>query len=171
MDAASAWKRELGLEPIPEEGGWFRRTAEGRVGPDGRAAWSSIVALFTDEGFSALHRIDCDEVWTWIAGDPLRCVAIDSGGGVLERMLGRSSADGTSLQWSIPRGVWQAARPCGREGWSLVSCVCVPGFVPEGFELARRDALECAYPNLGALVSEFTRGDFGGVTDSSRPPA
>jgi predicted cupin superfamily sugar epimerase len=171
VDAASAWKRELGLEPIPEEGGWFRRTAEGRAGPDGRAAWSSIVALFTVDGFSALHRIDCDELWTWIAGDPLRCVTIDARGDLLEQVLGPSADDGTRLQWSVPAGAWQAAQPRGAEGWTLVSCVCVPGYVSEGFELGRRAAFELAYPKLGALVREFTRGDSDGVTDSSRPPA
>lgn len=145
------------MEPIPEEGGWFRRTGEGTPDATGRATWSSIVALFTAEGFSALHRLDCDEVWTWIAGDPLRCLAVARDGSMCDGMLGPNATVGARLQWHPTAGMWQAARPCGESGWSLVSCVCVPGFLAEGFELARRDEFERAYPKRGALVREFTR--------------
>ena len=51
--------RLLQLEPLDPEGGFFRRTAEaGMIPPGGsRRAWSAIYALFTPEGFSALHRL------------------------------------------------------------------------------------------------------------------
>ena len=64
----------LDLQPLDQEGGWFRRTAESTlvipgaalVGSHGgeRRAYSVIQALFTPEGFSALHRLISDEIWS-----------------------------------------------------------------------------------------------------------
>jgi hypothetical protein len=54
----------FGLAPLEPEGGFFRRTAESdTILPGGRRAWSVIYALFTPEGFSALHRLAADELW------------------------------------------------------------------------------------------------------------
>ena len=49
---------QLGLEPLPLEGGWFRRTRVSAVTLDnGRCAESAIYFLVTAVDFSALHRL------------------------------------------------------------------------------------------------------------------
>src|SRR5690606_19694416 len=72
----------LNLQPLDQEGGWFRRTAEAGlwVKPvetgEPRRAWSAIYALFPPEGFSALHRLAQDEIWCWHAGDTLESLRL-----------------------------------------------------------------------------------------------
>jgi predicted cupin superfamily sugar epimerase len=67
--------RSLALEPLPHEGGWFRRIVTGPAGSS-RAAYASIYALFTPDHFSALHRVDVDEVWTFLAGDAIEVMQL-----------------------------------------------------------------------------------------------
>ena len=73
------------------------------------------------------------------AGDPLelRLAASDDGP---ERSvtLGAQVAEGQQLQGLVAPGEWQAARAVegGAHGYSLVTCVVVPGFDFAGFTLA-----------------------------------
>ncbi len=62
----------LRLEPLPIEGGFFRRTYTSTAClPGGRAVGTAIYFLITPEGFSALHRLETDEVWHFYMGDPV----------------------------------------------------------------------------------------------------
>ncbi|OWY59821.1 hypothetical protein B7486_72500 [cyanobacterium TDX16] len=49
-------------------------------------------------------------------------------------VLGDDHAAGQVLQSVVPPGAWQAARPLG--AYVLVSCVVVPAFTFDTFELA-----------------------------------
>ena len=117
--------RLLNLEPLPHEGGWFRRTGEGAPLPgdaSGRRTWSSIFALFTPDGFSALHRLASDEVWCFHAGDPLVSLRLHPAGRGEIVPLGADVMAGERLQDVVRAGVWQGTRL--REGgrWALVTC-------------------------------------------------
>ena len=156
---------QLGLAPIGGEGGWFRRVAEG--GPvmeiparrTRRRAWSSIVALFTPERFSAFHRLAVDELWCFQAGDPIDLFQLRASGGVSRVRLGFDSgvANDTRLQAKVSAGAWQAARVADDGRWSLVACVCVPGFLTQDFELADRAALAAIHPRKAGLIARLTR--------------
>ena len=147
--------RRFQLEPLPYEGGWFRRTATGPAGRDGQLGYSVIRALFTPEGFSALHRLRQDELWFWQGGDALEHLQFAPGGEGGWCRLGPGSAAGEVLHTTVPAGVWQGARVVAGGRWSLVSCVVVPGFRWEDFELGERDELLGQYPAwrdaIGAL--------------------
>jgi len=151
--------RLLGLAPLEREGGFFRRTAEsGAVLPDGnRRAWSAIYALFTPEGFSALHRLTAEEIWCFHAGDPLESLRLfpdDSGRWI---KLGLNSTAGECPQDVVAARVWQGTRlvPGGR--WALVSCVVTPEFRWTDFELGGREALGAAYPEFAEGIKALTR--------------
>jgi predicted cupin superfamily sugar epimerase len=149
--------RLLQLEPIPGEGGYFRRTAEGAFvetprGP--RPAWSTILALFTPEHFSALHRLASDELWCFHAGDTLELWALGAGE-VQPIRLGVTP--GETLQYAIRARTWQGARVADGGQWSLVTCVVVPGFDWKDFELGERAALMRELPGAGDLVPRLTR--------------
>ena len=75
--------RLLQLEPLDQEGGFFRRTAESavRLSGSGRRTWSTIYSLITPEGFSALHQLTGDELWFFHAGDSLESLRLRPGGG------------------------------------------------------------------------------------------
>ena len=149
----------LQLEPLELEGGFFRRTAEsGLVLPGAsRRAWSAIYALFTPEGFSALHRLASDEVWCFHAGDPLESLRLKPEGSGEWVKLGLNTAAGERLQDFVPAQVWQGTRlvPGGR--WALVSCVVAPEFSWADFELGGRETLTAAYPDFTEGIVMLTR--------------
>jgi predicted cupin superfamily sugar epimerase len=153
--------RLLDLQPLPHEGGWFRRTAEATdCRPDGRRAWSMIHALFTPGGFSALHRLAVDEIWCWQAGDPLHVLLLEAPRTRVERViLGADFSAGQRLQFAIAAGVWQGAtvRPGGR--WSLVTCLVVPEFRWEDFALGDRAALTQTFPRAADDIRQLTRAE------------
>ena len=138
MDSASELIEQLGLAAHPE-GGWYRETWRGDAGPDGRAQGTAIIFLLRSGEASHWHTVDATELWLWQAGDPveLRLAASDAGP-PRSVILGSDIAAGQQLQGLVAPGEWQAARPFGApaHGYSLVSCVVVPGFDFAGFKLA-----------------------------------
>jgi len=137
-DSAAGLIEQLRLAAHPE-GGWYRETWRGEVGPGGRASGTAILFLLQAGEASHWHSVDAAELWLWQAGDPLELrLSADDAGPVRLVILGADIAAGQHLQGLVAPGEWQAARPIGdpQHGYSLVSCVVVPGFDFAGFTLA-----------------------------------
>lgn len=137
-DSAAGLIEQLGLTAHPE-GGWYRETWRAAAGPDGRAAGTAIIFLLRAGEASHWHRVDAAELWIWQAGDPLELRLAASGAGpVRSTILGSDVGAGQQLQGLVAPGEWQAARPAAQPqfGYTLVSCVVVPGFDFAGFTLA-----------------------------------
>jgi hypothetical protein len=142
MDSAGLLIEQLGLAAHPE-GGWYKETWRGAPGPEGRAQGTAILFLLRAGEASHWHTVDAAELWLWQGGDPveLRLAGSDAGP-VRSVILGGDVAAGQNLQGFVAPGEWQAARPApaapggNRHGYSLVSCVVVPGFDFAGFTLA-----------------------------------
>ena len=132
MDAREVIDR-LRLEPHPE-GGWYRETWRGADTPAGRSAGSAILFLIEGGAASRWHRVDADEVWAWNGGSPIE-LAISDGAGEVQRIrLGMDAERGEAPQAVVPAGTWQSERALG--AWALASCIVIPGFMFEGFEMA-----------------------------------
>jgi uncharacterized protein len=125
----------FGLEPHPE-GGWYRRTWEdGSVDAAGRRRGSAILFLLGPGQESRWHRIDATELWHHSAGGSLTLSRFaDGDAAVATIVLGPDVAAGHAPQAVVATGEWQRAR--ADRHWALVSCVVVPEFRFEGFELA-----------------------------------
>jgi predicted cupin superfamily sugar epimerase len=124
----------LGLEPHPE-GGWYRQTWRAEAVGSERPGGTAIYFLLEADQRSHWHRIDAAEIWLWHAGAPVTLsIAANEDGPTHEHRLGPDVLGGGMPQVLVPPGHWQAAEPIG--GWALVSCVVVPGFSFDGFELA-----------------------------------
>ena len=137
-DSAAALIEQLGLTAHPE-GGWYRETWRGESGADGRANGTAIIFLLRAGEASHWHTVDAAEMWLWQAGDPVELrLAADDAGPARSVILGADVGAGQQLQGHVAPGEWQAARPFGppQHGYSLVSCVVVPGFDFAGFTLA-----------------------------------
>ena len=137
-DSAARLIEQLGLAAHPE-GGWYKETWRGDAGPDGRAQGTAIIFLLKAGEASHWHTVDAAELWLWQAGDPLELrLAAGDAGLVRSVILGADVAAGQALQGLVAPGEWQAARSAGEpvHGYSLVSCVVVPGFDFAGFTLA-----------------------------------
>jgi len=144
----------LGLVPLPAEGGFFRPTWQTSAG-------SAIWFLLTPEHFSALHRLNQDEIWHFYAGDRVTHVSLDPGtGNGRETILGANVLAGESPQHLAPAGQWQGARllpETGGRGWALVGCTLAPPWDERGFELGQREKLVPAFPRHAAQIMTFTR--------------
>ncbi len=136
-NSADAVIEQLQLAPHPE-GGWYRETYRAEADDAGRARATGIVFLLKAGESSHWHRVDADELWIWQGGDPLELAIAQTDAGPVEQvMLGADLASGEDPQGLVPAGAWQAARSAGGgRGYSLVSCIVVPGFDFAGFTLA-----------------------------------
>ena len=151
--------RLLGLEPLDQEGGFFRRTAASEVvrPGGGRRGWSVIYSLITPTGFSALHRLTGDEVWCFHAGDALESLRLKPDGSGHWVKLGANLSAGEQLQDVVRAHTWQGTRLVAGGRWALVSCVVVPEFKWEDFELGGREKLTAAYPAWAEDIRGLTR--------------
>jgi uncharacterized protein len=139
----------LGLEPLPGEGGLFRRTHID-------AHSSAIYYLLLAPDFSAVHRLSATETYHWYAGAPLRLLLLGVDGRITEPVLGPDLAAGQRPQIVVPSGTWQGSSPAGE--WSLVGTTTAPPFDWAGFELGELAALIARYPEAADRIAALTRG-------------
>ncbi|GAA3153291.1 cupin domain-containing protein [Streptomyces echinatus] len=142
-----------GLEPIPREGGLFRRTWTGPERPDGRPEGSAIVALLTAGDFSALHRLPFDEVWHFYLGDPLHLLLLAPDGTTSTAVLG----PGPHPQLVVPARTWMGARVAPGGAWAFFGCTMAPGFTYADYEHGNAAELTARYPAEAALIGELCR--------------
>ncbi len=122
----------LRLAPHPE-GGWYRETWRAVSSPGERSAGTAILFLLKAGERSHWHRVDATELWVFQAGHPLMLSLADQGE-VTSVWLGVDIAAGDQPQFVVHPRRWQSAQAV--EGWALVTCLVVPGFEFNGFELA-----------------------------------
>lgn len=139
-DTAAALIEQLDLAPHPE-GGWYRETWKAPLRSDGRPGGTAILFLLKAAERSHWHTVDAEEMWLWQGGDPLTLrISASDAGPIEEVVLGGDVAQGEALQGLVPTGAWQAAEALspgvGEHGYTLVSCIVVPGFDFAGFTLA-----------------------------------
>ncbi|MFD9430588.1 cupin domain-containing protein [Streptomyces sp. NPDC060002] len=145
------------LEPIPREGGLFRRTWAGPQGPDGRPAGSAIVALLTAEDFSALHRLPTDEVWHFYLGDPLALLLLAPDGSSRTAVLGPDLLGGQQPQLTVPARTWMGARVAAGGAWTFFGCTMAPGFTYGDYEHGDATDLTARHPDRAALIAGLCR--------------
>ncbi|CAL9490438.1 cupin domain-containing protein [Streptomyces sp. enrichment culture] len=147
------------LEPIPREGGLFRRTWTGPARPDGRPEGTAIVALLTagPGDFSALHRLPGDEVWHHYLGDPLRLLLLAPDGSTRTPVLGPDVLGGQHVQLTVPAGTWMGARVAPGGAWTLFGCTMAPGFTYGDYEHGVAEHLTARYPDQADRIVELCR--------------
>src|SRR5262249_4951546 len=113
--------RALALEPLPEEGGYYRQTyrCPETTGPEAlppryrtsKPFGTAIYYLLSAEPgcFSALHRLPTDEIYHFYLGDPVELLLLFPHGGVERTVLGSDVLGGEQVQLVVPRGVWQGS--------------------------------------------------------------
>ena len=139
---------DLGLQPLPLEGGLFRRTFTG-------SGATAILFMLIGNDFSALHRLCTDEIYFHHAGSALRMLLIDPAGAGHEVLVGGDVQAGELPQLHVPGSWWQGSSTDG--DWSLVSTVVTPGFDWSDFALGDRSALLELCPQQADRIVELTR--------------
>jgi uncharacterized protein len=161
------------MQRIPQEGPWFTLTYQSVDSLDGsalparfagrrHAAGSAIVALETAADFSALHRLQTDEVWHFYGGSPIELLLLYPDGHGSKVILGANVLAGELPQFTVPRGVWQGSAPRGTapQRYSLFGDQLSPAFSSEDFEIGYRDALQKEYPAFAHDIARLTRSEF-----------
>ena len=156
----------LNLKPHPEEGGFFSETYRAAETvpqatlPDryegGRVFGTWIYYLLTPETFSAMHRLQSDEIFHFYLGDPIEMLQLwpDGSGKVLT--LGPDIFGGQQPQIVVPKGVWQGSRlaPGGR--FCLMGATVSPGFEFIDYEGGSREVLTASYPDFAEQIARRT---------------
>jgi len=160
--AAAALIARLRLQPLPHEGGFFARTWTSRETlPSGRPLGTAIYFLLTPDDFSALHRLDADELWHFHGGDRVEHVQFpaDPAHPVRINILGNDPTAEEIPQLLVPAGTCQGARltSTAHHGWALVSCTMTPGWDENGFDLAHRSSFTALFPKNADLILALTR--------------
>ena len=166
MKTAAYWIEKYHMQPHPE-GGYFAETYRAaeqvphaalptRFGGN-RSFSTAIYFLLESHHFSALHRIQADELWHFYAGDPLEVFVLDPISGTLEIIrLGPDPEAGEVFQAVVPAGAWFGSRPTAGAAYSLVGCTVAPGFDFADFELAEREMLLAEFPQHEELITRLT---------------
>lgn len=166
MPSADELIRHFDLTPHPKEGGYFRETyrsaetyAESALAPryaGTRSAGTAIYYLLTPSTFSALHRLQSDEIFHFYLGTPLRMLQLWPDGTGRTLVLGPDISAGQQLQVVVPRGVWQGSilEPGG--DFALVGCTVAPGFEYADYEGGDRTTLLRQYPEHAELIRRLT---------------
>lgn len=159
--------KELGLQPLPGEGGYYRETyRSGTQVPipskNGeksvtRHLGTAIYYFVTPREFSALHRLTSDEVFHFYGGDPVEMLQISETGEAKSIILGPDVLAGHQPQVTVPAGTWQGTRLVKGGKYALLGTTVFPAFEFADFELGKRADLTARFPELAKQIKRFTR--------------
>jgi predicted cupin superfamily sugar epimerase len=155
-------KALLKLEPLPVEGGFFRRTyASGDKvdlprGP--RPTGTAIYYLLGPGSFSAMHLLASDEIYHFYLGDPVEMLQLFPDGSSAIFTLGPDLASGQQVQLLVPAGVWQGARLIGRGKVALLGCTVTPGFDFADYRSGNYAELAEKWPQEAERIRALTKG-------------
>lgn len=165
---ASYWIRHLNLTKHIE-GGWFNEVYKSEL----KLSLSQLTANFTDNAtrhacthiyflleknqFSALHRIQSDELWHFYAGDSLIIYEIEASGKLVKHILGSNPRKGQQLFTWVKAGSWFGAALTEKSEYALTGCTVSPGFDYADFEMAEREKLLREFPQHSKLIISLTR--------------
>ncbi len=168
MQTADDVIKILDLKPLPDEGGYFRETYRsekidapatifGISSSDPRVMSTAIYYLVRPESFSALHRIQSDEVFHFYGGDPVEMIQINEAGKLTRYTLGSDFFNGETPQVAVRRGTWQALRLIQGGAWALMGTTVSPGFEFSDFELGDREKMLKQFPQHSNDILKFSR--------------
>jgi predicted cupin superfamily sugar epimerase len=156
---------KLGLEPLPEEGGFFRQTYKDDLripasalenhGSD-RSCSTCIYYLLTPEEFSGLHCVKSAEIFHFYAGSPVEMIQIDQPGELKKIVLGNSLELEHQPQVIVPANTWQGTKLLGQGQWALLGCTVSPGFEFSDFVSESADSLCQKFPQHAELIRQYT---------------
>jgi predicted cupin superfamily sugar epimerase len=166
MPTAEEIIKHLQLQPHPKEGGFFRetfRSAELLAAsalpsryPGARSASTAIYYLLTPSTYSALHRLQTDEIFHFYLGDPIRMVQLHADGSSTTVVLGPDVLGGQQMQLVVPRGVWQGSLLEPGGAFALLGCTVAPGFEYADYESGDRQTLLTQYPAAADWIRRLT---------------
>ena len=153
---------------IPHEGPCFAPTAKSYEVLEGlpasrytgeRSLYSAILAVFTREDFSAIHKLLTDELWHFHGGWPMELLLLYPDRTGEKKRFGSNLAAGESPQILVRAGTWMGASPIGPddEVYTFAGNTLAPGFEYTDYIPGIREELFSAYPEFVDRIAELTR--------------
>ena len=137
-------KQKYDLEKHPE-GGWYAEvyTSSASGIPEGRASMGSIYFMLEGDDISHFHQIDCEEIWYYHEGCPIK-VTVLMDGKTDVTIIG--TEEGQTAMAVIPKGAIFAAELLDRDSYCLLSCATTPKFSYDGFRLVDSTEIRSLFP-------------------------
>ena len=151
MVKAEELNRRYGMEKHVENGTFVELGDKRREGT--RDAHGAIYYYVAPGERTAFHRIDCDEYWGYHCGEPLEVCLIDESGAVKAVSLG--IGENCEPLLLLKKGTIFASKckESAADG-TFLSCVTVPRFSSEGFEMFTDEEIEREYPEAAAFIKK-----------------
>lgn len=139
------------------EGGFYSETYRSTIKTKGDShhICTSIYFLLPSEDVSKFHRIQSDELWFFHSGSPLIVHTLDEKGHT-ETIIGNDISAGQIPQFLVPGNIIFGSSVLEENSYSLVSCVCAPGFEFSEFELFSSEDLLVDFPNEKEIIKKLT---------------
>jgi predicted cupin superfamily sugar epimerase len=156
--------KQLGMIPLDGEGGFFKQTHLSEVLIETklkngktikRPSCTSILYLIGGDDFSALHKLEMNEFFHFVAGAPCELTQITEQGEIIKTKLGGALEEDAKSQEIVFAGNYQRLRSLGE--WTLLGTYMSPGFSFEDFEIPTRGALLDRFPNLESEIQDLSR--------------
>jgi predicted cupin superfamily sugar epimerase len=156
----------LKLKPHPKEGGFYSETyrADETIPASAlppryrgvRSFGTCMYSLLTPGTFSAIHRLQSDEIFHFYLGAPVEMLQLQSDGTSKTVVIGSDLHAGMTPQVVVPRGVWQGSRLVTGGEFALLGCTVAPGFDFADYEHGRREQLIASYPGFREKITALT---------------
>ena len=111
----------------------------------GRADSGSIYYYLAPGETTKFHRIDCDEYWCHNAGADIEIWSFTPVGGLKKLILGTSEAAEPFVFFKRGEIFASRLRADSPDG-AFITCITVPRFTYEGFELIEKEEMLARYP-------------------------
>jgi len=157
---------QLGLQPHPKEGGFFKEiyrateTIPPGVLPSryegARVSSTAIYYLLTPGTFSHLHTVASDELFHFYVGDPVEMIHLHADGTGARITIGSDISQGHTPVVVVPQGVWQGCRLRDGGAFALMGFTVAPGFEYSDYGHADRQQLIDRYPEFAEDISALT---------------
>lgn len=110
-----------------------------------RAESGSIYYYVAPGEKTEFHRIDCDEYWCFNAGDTIELWVVGLDGKLSVKKLGMGEDAEPTVRFAKGEIFASKLGNDSKDG-CLITCITVPRFTYDGFELFERERMEKEYP-------------------------
>lgn len=148
------------------EGGYYRRFWQSLYSADIKDSYdkvvfkqrkigSSILYLLPGNEVATWHRVNCDEMWHFYSGSPMKLTMLNKSKGVEELILGSDIMGNQNVQVIVPRLTWFCGEVIDPDSYSLCGCTLWPSFSYTDFEIAERAKLLDEFPQYKEIIDRI----------------
>lgn len=141
------------IKGITDEDGYFKEFIN-TINNENLESQTEIFYLLIGKQVSCLHKLQTTETWQWLGGEDLSIYSYENG--IISEVI--LNADYATHK--IPANTLFGARLTSNneENFSLVTCKCIPGFLPKHYQNPTSEELKklLSIPDYKQVIEELT---------------